>query len=220
MKGVLSIEGANTFAWIAGYTLLDAIDAIDMTLVAAGTVLVYQLATGKVDHFFIEIAEGRVAVRYPITKWPNFRWAKEPVDEVEIFLSVAYDGTQAHFPIPIADLTYNPEGSTNFRQWALKRYREWARKPTEANSLASLLAKAEEMGWVVAQYSPPNTDMFPASPKSQRDENRNYKVTLKKAGGQQYITMAPNFPSFIRSLTALIESLPELDKEAQNATPE
>lgn len=217
MKGILSIEGANTFAWIEGRTLWKCLrDAEDISLhQQQEDVLVF-----KAGEYYPELRAGRFAMRYPIDKWPDFLWAKEPVDEVEIRLSTAFDGTQAFFPIPAADLTCNHEGSTNFRQWALGRYREWAGKPTEANSLASLLARAEGMGWVVAQYSPPNTDMFPASPKSQRDENRNYKVTLKKAGGQQYITMAPNFPSFIRSLTALIESLPELDMEAQNADPE
>lgn len=211
VKGVLSIEGPNTFAWIAGCTLLDAIDVADMALVAGGTRLVYRLSTGEAGHFFIEIAEGRVAVRYPISKWPNFRWAKEPVDEVEIFLVVAHDGTVAHFPIPTAYLSRN-DGCTNFRQWALRRYREWASKPTEDNGLLPLLAVAEKLGWAVARYSAPSTDLFPASPKSQRDESRNYMLTLKKPG-QQHVTMAPNFPSFIRTLTALIESLPELDME-------
>lgn len=214
MKGILSIEGANTFAWIANSTLLDAIDAVDMTLVAGGTKLVYQLATGEVDQFFIEISEGRVAVRYPIAEWPNFRWAKDLVDEVEIFLVVAHDGTVAHFPIPTAYLSRN-DGCTNFRQWALKRYKEWTRTPTDTNGLVPLFAVAEELGWAVVRYSVPNTERFSTSPKSQRDEHRNYIVALRKPG-QEHIAMAPNFPSFIRTLTALIESLPELDMEASN----
>ena len=213
MRGVLSIEGANTFAWIEGRPLLSCLagrEGIGLHQ-QQGDVLVF-----KVGEYYPELRDGRFALRCPITEWPNFRWAEESVDEAEIRLSVSHAGERVAFPIPTADLAHNPEGYTHFRQWALKRSREWASKPTEANALASLVAAAESMGWAVAQYSPPNTDLFPASPKSQRDTNRNYVLKLRKPG-QEHITMAPNFPHFIRSLTALIESLPELDMETQDA---
>ena len=212
LRGVRSIEGANTFAWIEGRLLLSCLaDREDIGLhQQQGDVLVF-----KVGDCYLELRDGRFAIRYPITKWPDFRWAEEPVDEVEIHLSISHAGERVAFSIPTANLTHNPEGYTHFRQWALVRYREWAGKPTEANTLASLVAAAESMGWAVAQYSPPNTDLFPASPKSQRDANRNYVLKLRKPG-QEHVTMAPNFPHFIRSLTALIESLPELDMERAN----
>jgi len=209
MRGILSIEGANTFVWIEGQDLLSCLQEDIELHQQMGDTLVF-----KSGEHFPELHDGRLAMRYPISQWPTLRWAKEPVDDIEIRLAVSYCGGRVAFPIPAADLACNPEGHANFRQWALARYREWASKPTEANTLAPLVAQAKAMGWVVAQYSPPNTDLFPASPKSQRDANRNYVLKLRKPG-QEHVTMAPNYPSFIRSLTALIESLSELDMEGQ-----
>lgn len=215
MKGVLSIEGANTFAWIEGRPLFSCMawnqEDIEYHR-QIGTTIVF-----KIGEYFPECTDGRFSVRYPIAQRPSFRWCRiEPVEEVEIWLSINYMGERDAFLIPIADLSYDTEGYANFRAWALERYREWARKPTDHNGLTTLLAEAREAGWAIAGYTVPETNKFPASPKSQRNAICNYVVTLRKPG-QQHVVMAPNFVSFKRSLQALMDSLWDLDMEDERS---
>ena len=209
IKGVLSIEGANTLAWIEGKPLFGCMTRDESQIEywrQNGQSIVF-----KIGETFAECRDGRFAIRYPATQWPNFSWCLKRVDEVEIQLPIGYCDRDA-FLMPMADLSYNPEEYASFREWAFERYREWASKPTDHNGLSVLLARATETGWAIAGYTVPETNAFPASPKSQRDVACNYTVTLRKPG-QQHVVMAPNFVSFKRSLQALMDSLWDLGME-------
>ena len=214
MKGVLSIEGANTFAWIEGRPLFECITP-DQSQIEyqqqQGAVIIW-----KVGEVFVESEDGRFAKRYPIKDMPDFSWCLEPVEEVEIRLSIDHTGHRDSFLMPIADLSYDAEGYSNFRQWALARYREWAATPGKANGLLPLLAEAETLGWEVTGYTVPETNRFTTSPKSQRDPVRNYVVTFRKPG-REHTVMAPSFVGFKRSLEAAVASLEELYEGGENA---
>lgn len=207
-KGIVSIEGANSFAWIDGENLFDCM-TLDQTQIEfwrqQDTLIIW-----KVGDHYPELDNGRFAMRYPITQAPDFNWCLCEVPQMELRMNVGYLNRMAVFLLPTSDLDDYDPGDGNFRKWAQERLRKWTEIPTDHNGLFPLLAQAKEIGWAVAEYHAPRDTDIHISPKEQRNPDLHYVLTLKKDGGLLHTIMAPDWVAFYASVEAAIDSLEEL----------
>lgn len=216
-KGIVSIEGANSFAWIDGENLFDCM-TLDQNQIEfwrqQDTLIVW-----KVGDHYPELDNGRFAMRYPIAQAPDFNWCLYEVPQIELRMRVGYLNRTAVFLLPASELDDVDMRDGNFRTWAHERLRKWTEIPSDHNGLFPLLTRAKEMGWIVVEYHIPQDGGIRISPKSQRNLDLHYVLTLRKGGGLLHTVMAPDWVAFYASVEAAIDSLEEL-YESENLTEE
>lgn len=212
MKGQLQIEGANTYASIQATDLVEAIEATSWQFVTIdGERFIYKAELPNGAAIYPELADGKLTVRYPIHCAPNFSWAKEPVDEVDISFRDGPLGRVVTLRVTASEL---PEEVDNFRAWALERLRLLTQQP--AGELVPLLESLRKKGWLV-KYSPKIRDGLIVSSKKRQPEQYVLEVRpTKLVSGNPEVgeraVSAPAWSSFIAGVTALNETLLDLTK--------